>query len=38
MEQNFKIIPRRDLTDHIPSNFVLLLNSHVISHYLAVFS
>ena len=36
--QNFIIPSFRDLTDHIPSNFALLLNLPLISHYLAVLS
>ena len=36
LEQNFKISQRPDLTDHMPSNFYILLNSPVISHYLVI--
>ena len=35
LEEKFLNFLHQDLTDHIPSNFALLLYSHVMSHYLA---
>ena len=37
-EEYFIILPRRDITDHVPNKMSILFQSPVISHYLAVLS